>query len=51
VLVIGYKNMTKCDGLGRDEQIIRANRFSELFQPNSKQPIRGIRRSLEWQDF
>jgi hypothetical protein len=47
-LVVGYKNVTKCDGLGGDEQIIRANRFSALFQPSSKQSISGIRRSLEW---
>lgn len=35
-LVVGYKNMSECNRLGSNEQIIRADGFAFLFKPSAE---------------
>jgi hypothetical protein len=46
-LVVGHKNMTKRNRLGRNEKIVGPDRLAALFEASSKQAIGTIGRRVE----
>src|ERR1039458_4186181 len=51
LFVIGNDGVTKCNRLGRNEQVIRADWLTRLLKPGTQQSVGSICRWFEGQNF